>query len=470
MNTKTFESITNRLTSLEKVSPIDRAELLRQRSQDSLIHRDGVIKSNSGKGNAAGFSVGATELAMAALRGKSPKNRIITNIDTIKDIDRSPISISTTRALIWASPVTLKKIAVQWHVPQNIRRNCKDLLLDGDNSAFVLRIYQEISAHSGWKASHRTLEFDVDVSKRKCYINLDNPGGDFTAELGVRCGNGRFVFLTRSKPCTASRLLPVNEHIPENYTSTSSGLIVPAVPEIYRVKALTTALNPVAKDWELRDIQAEAQTRAVYKEFMHEGKRVFRSRKLILPASVEARKKEYALRNKKRTEAISVAQPEKKKSNKLHITRIRNENRIASILKMTEAKKSKYLPVKSTSYNAKKLSKEDAKNFARIANLATSENTVAIDVLKREELDRLSRKRRVVKVKSSQEIAQALKNSALHEKAELILRGKVKPGRRVRVGGLLIETEKDGSFCVACTVRNGKLHVPVEEVVAVSVE
>ena len=46
------------------------------------------------------------------------------------------------------------------------------------------------------KTSQRTLEYPIDIIRRKCYVNLENSGGGiFTAEIGVKSSNSPFTFL-----------------------------------------------------------------------------------------------------------------------------------------------------------------------------------------------------------------------------------------------------------------------------------
>jgi len=74
------------------------------------------------------------------------------------------------------------------------------------------------------------------------------------------------------------------------------------------------------------------------------------------------------------------------------------------------------------------------------------------------------RRSATLQLKRKKSIITALADAGLELEAELILRGRVKPGKRVRIANRIIHTHPDGSFCVSCVIRNGRIHVPVEVV------
>lgn len=387
-------------------------------------------------------------------------------------VDHTPLSqITSKKAVIWLQKLDDNKLAVQWNVPNNIQRNCQDLLLAGDKSSFVLRLYQNVSVgNSEWKTSQRTLEYPINILKRKCYINLENKGGGkFTAEIGVRSSNGRYIFIARSlKRSTALYNPEPQENRVEYKKSTRNlGKQVVRTPKLFKSTGKISQLPPSKADLANRDIIAESQVSGLYTDFLREGPKVLRRiNENIAPSSVRARE-EFLLALK----AVESRQAQEKSTRRTELKSKRLD--VKKLLEERYQKSPITSPIeKSGSYIPEHLGKPEINaTGVMVASMLNTAGTVAIDVFKKGENKNLRGVgREIVKVQSKKALAKALKKSGIREKSELILSGKLEPGRRVRVGGLLINTEADGSFYVSCSIKNGKLHVPVEEIDAIIVE
>ncbi len=443
-------------------------------------HCDGALKSGDALHAGLGIAGGITELARKAVLNNCKESQDAISLSApldaetrrnlLAEADSTNISFSLSGARIWLQPVNSRKLALQWVVPANVRRNCKDLI-DNDKLEFVLRLYRHSEQALKWKASHRTLEFPVDISRRKCYIKLEQAGGRFNAELGVKLGDGRYVFLARSGECNATRVMPdIDGKVGfDRYNAARKDVV--SVPSAFRAEAIENYGLAPECDYHWLDLQAESQVRAVYTDFIFEGPRVFRNRPAVIAASVEERNLAYNNRiaeyNRPKA-AVAVAVNEKPA---VSLTIERIDALVEKKPVSGNSVKIKYPPAVQ-GYNPSLLTREQALRYAVIPYFCQRENIVQVEHYNLQELEKVSsrRRRKTVHVKSTRELTEAIKSGKLSEQAEIVLRGKVKPGRRVRVGGLLIETQKDGSFCVACVIRNGRLFVPVEEVSAVCVE
>lgn len=462
----------NRMVAL---GDIDRAEAFSHSLMSA--HCDGALKSGADEHAGLGIAAGIAELALNTLKNRgraaaigsgfslSPSIDAATRKRLVADAGKTPLAFSLSGARVWMQPVNSRKLAMQWMVPANVIRNCCSLV-GSDKPDFILRLYRQNNDKLKWKASHRTLEFAVDVSRKKCYIKLEQAGGSFTAELGLKFGDGRYVFLARSGECAPVRIMPEIDSLIERVSCK-------VAPVAYARAGFTASEDccGVAPecDYAWLDLAAEEMVRATYTDFMREGSRVFRNRVAPIISATEAREAAYEKRKTARQQRKADVAPVKSTAQKITMQRI--DTGFAAESEVKEVVRIQHYPV-LRGYCAQGMSRDLARKFAVIPHLCRSDNLVAVEHFGKEELAEapVTRRRRTVHVKSTKELTEAIKSGRLHDKAEIILRGKVKPGRRVRVGGLLIETAEDGSFCVACVIRNGRLHVPVEEVAAVCVE
>lgn len=485
--TGTISKTAEALRRIPEISQIDRAEQFSFARQVLLTHCDGALKLPHARHAGTGLPGGAASLALQALssnlNGQVPQIKTAHDPRLILEAEAAPLLMRATGAQLWAQPVSPRKLAVQWNVPSNVRRNCLDLL-GGQNAEFVLRLYQKTATVSGWKASYRTLEFSVDITRRRCYINLEQPGGEYSVELGVRFGDGRYVFLARSAACGVNRPAPDPQgQIVFCRHAGEQALVMPAQ---FCAKVEPLILTPADADWPWRDLRAEARVRAVYSDFIVEGPRVFRRSAEFTPLPLTERQSLYEIRRRQMAEATTAQMPVIDTA--AHAPLVRRldlpqerEPLAEEAPKTYEALANPPAVVRGEVYNPARLTRAQARRFAVLVQLCRGENLLHGGGSARTDVAGATggaetqataggKRRRVIHVRSSNALAEAIRKARLENRTDIILRGKVKPGRRVRVGGLLIETEADGSFCVACVIRDGRLHVPVEEVVAVAVE
>ncbi len=395
----------------------------------NLIQRDGMLKTNN-------LSKVESVVTLRKNRKLLAENEALIQKCHRKDIDFSRLQLTFNEACIWLLPINSKKMAVQWYLPAGMQRNCLDIF-KGEEASFVLRIYQNLETPSGWKKSQRTLEFEIDVTRSCCYINLENSTGLYAVELGLRCGRDSYIFITRSTEIRmpvsgAATIKTLKSSIKTSKQSWSKNH-----PLKHQVRQKTIAPKDES-DWNNRDVEAEENTQAIYGDFLDEGPRSLKIANKIKPSNETARKNNLAGRK-----ADNCAQ-------NLH-----SDNATTGKLVNTLC--------------SKRQKKGYSVNAFQVMNVSvTAKNSVensTVDTRIQEKIDAVvaAEKPATISCKSLRD-----KISKLKDKAEIILRGKVKRhGQRVRVGGLLIEPDDDGSFCVACVIRNGKLYVPVEEVSAI---
>lgn len=397
----------------------------------NLIQRDGILRTRN---------LSKVENAVTLRRNRKlvTENESSNKERNQKKFDYSQLQLTFSEANIWLLPVNSKKIAVQWHLPMGMRRNCLDIF-KGEEACFVLRIYQNLETPSGWKKSQRTLEFEIDINRNCCYINLENSKGLYTAELGLRCSRDRHIFIARSTeirmPISGVGTLKKVEHtMPISKQSWNKN-------HPLKHKVTPKAITPEdERGWDGRDVMAEENTIAIYQDFIAEGPRSLRIADKINQSDEVTRKNNLAKRK------VKTCTPKQKATSKDHnqwvnALCINPQNKISSINEFQ---------VVTVPSAAKK-------------NENIGKGGINPQIQKKIDAVASREKPAIVNCNSLRD-----KISKLKENAEIILRGKVKrAGQRVRVGGLLIEPEDDGSFCVACVIRNGKLYVPVEEVNAI---
>lgn len=396
----------------------------------NLIQRDGILKNR--------------HLSQAENAVTLRRNRKLVTENSQREqssIDYSRLQLTFSEANIWLLPVNSKKMAVQWHLPTGMRRNCLDIF-KGEDACFVLRIYQNLETPSGWKKSQRTLEFEIDINRNCCYINLENSNGLYTAELGLRCSRDRHIFIARSMEIRmpvstcSNAMKKIESEIAINKQAWSKNH-----PLKHRVTQKT--IMPIDEcGWEDRDVVAEEDTAALYHDFIAEGPRSLRIAQNVKESDIATRKTNLARRKVK----VCLPNPNAARNNASKLVNTLCTNKETQAYAVNEFQVMSVAGVETGAEKGKNEKKSVSRKLQK-----------KIDAISMRE------KPAIVNCNSLRE-----KISKLKDKAEIVLRGKVKrPGQRVRVGGLLIEPENDGSFCVACVIRNGKLYVPVEEVSAV---
>ncbi len=389
----------------------------------------------------------------------------------LSKVDHTPLDLITSKkSLIWLQKLDENKLAVQWNIPNNIQRNCQDLLLSGEKAEFVLRLYQNIAiGNARWKTSQRTLEYPIDIIRRKCYVNLENSGGGiFTAEVGVKSLNSRYIFIARSNKCSTPGFVTEQKKAELRFNKSISHKQNIKTPKVFKSKGKINHLGVSNFELRDRDILAESLVSGVYTDFLQEGPKVLKRKNEQISLSSVASRADYLnaikISAKKKIATDSATYKMKLKTERLDQNNLIEKSYQNSPIQNCPEKTGRYIPENLNTENIKAAG-------VMIASMLNTQGTVAIDVFKKDEnCNSSSKTRQIIKVQSKKGLAKAIKKSGLHESSELIIKGKLKPGRRVRVGGLLIDTESDGSFYVACSIKNGKLHVPIEEIEAIVVE
>ncbi len=429
-----------------------------------ISHGSTLLKTKKASNNVADMQAAPVKSATSRKRANKQISRT----------DHTPLDlITSSKSLIWLQKLDTTRLAIQWHVPNNIQRNCQDLLLNSDTAEFVLRLYQNVAVGDAkWKTSQRTHEYTIDIKRRRCFVNIDHSdGGIFTAEIGIRSQSGRYIFIARSGKCATPLFNPDPANDKVSYRQTQSRKQTLHTPKVFKNQGKNSNSNISNNELRERDIIAEKLVSGVYQDFLREGPRALRRINEKIEISSVAARADY-LNELKLTAARLQQSTEKNKTSALRAIHSRRLDQSKNIEERYQSSPVENFPEKPVGYIPQALGRKDIEGCGvMVASMLNTAGTVAIDVFKKGENPSPNGKgRKVVKVKSKPELAKALKKSGIHEKSELILKGKLEPGRRVRVGGLLIDTEADGSFYVSCSIKNGKLHVPVEEVEAIIVE
>lgn len=473
---------------LDGLSGIDRLEVT---PHAFAAHFDGVLSLPGRKTPAQGIAGSVHDLARQALHAPAvsagqPMQQQARFRDRVRAAEENTAVLSATGAQLWLQPAAPRKLALQWNVPSNVRRNCRDLL-GGEQAEYILRLYQRVPVASGWKAAHRTLEFAVDLSRRRCFIKLEQAGGTYSAELGVRLRDGQYVFLARSQESILPLPVPRADAAVEYADWAQQMRPAPDCPTCFRTPDCPAAADSAESngadiaDRADRDARAEARVRAVYTDFQREGKRVFRNRQRPAPLPAAERVREFTARNDARKQVASqpsaAVRPTPARTPatlKLGIERL-DAVRSPAPVTQPAIQPLAYPPAPiAAGYDATKLSRAQALRFAPLLAFCRQESLLPVqmrpDAAHTQEAHPEIHRRNVIHVRGLSELAKVIRETGGSRQAEILLKGKVKPGRKVRVGGLLIETAADGSFCVACMIRGGRLFVPVEEVSAVYAE
>ncbi len=436
---------------------------------DGAIKKPGIVHGSTllrNRNTNANITAPAAPVRSATSRKRTNKQ--------LSQADHTPLDlITSSKSLIWLQKLDTTRLAIQWHVPNNIQRNCQDLLLNGDTSEFILRLYQNVAVGAAeWKTSQRTHEYTIDIQKRRCFVKIDQVGGGiFTAEIGIRAHNGRYIFIARSDKCATPLFNPNPTETSVSYRQAQCSKQTQRTPKVFKNNGRTVSTELSNIELRERDIIAEKLVSGVYRDFLREGPRALRRINETIEVSSVAARADYL--NELKQAAVKLQQnTDTRKTSTLRGVHARRLDQNQQAEEHYLSSPVENFPDKPLGYIPQALGKKDIEGCGvMVASMLNTAGTVAIDVFKKGANPAPNGKgRKVVKVKSKPELAKALKKSGIHEKSELILKGKLEPGRRVRVGGLLIDTEADGSFYVSCSIKNGKLHVPVEEVDAIIIE
>lgn len=442
------------------------------------VLRDGAI-SRAGQGaDGLGIAPGIADTARTLVRLETPRtphtladrfSRLLTVTDpALHDdahhharlrsrIESTPIPLVCAKARIWMTALGPDRALAQWHVPRTILRNCQTLLGEApDSMVFVLRGYSGGSPET--RGSHFSKLFELELDPRLTHRALRGTAVARleSMELGLRCRGGRYIFLARTQPAAPLRTKP------ERLFHAS----VPPMPARLTVRPLPVAPPESDVDSPARDLFAEGYVAALYRRFLREGTGILRRTPSPVRQDSAARTLAYQARCIERAQTgLAEEARQRATTNATASLSWRNLHAAASprssaSAPVKEARKPlRYPPaaLPKPALVAVPLPALDA--LVTMAQRCPS----TIPLFSRTSVEK-GEATTQVRLRKGGKLSDAIRSAREVGKSELILRGKVKPGRKVRVGGLRIEPAADGTFCVACVIRNGRLHVPVTSV------
>jgi hypothetical protein len=442
-------------TLVQTNSRLVNADAMRKRiSARSPLLTDGVLYSLDGRTGGAGFAGSLVAHALSSLRGETQEPATRKNSNRFADltipevlrkkleiIDRTPLRILAGRASLAALEVTSRRVHVYWQTPDYLVQSAR-ARLGGSEVRPVLRFYDITGvAFAGANSS-----FDIEVSweENRRYVEVWEADREYVIEFGLRAGDGRFTPISRSNRVrlprdrqgeTGQEFVRVEQN--------TDKIIAPRTPKIFQIKTPSLIVAPGDADWPLRDLEAERDIKNLYQRFLRDGTRVLRDAQPLAPRPAEVLRAEYESR---RAAANPALRPEKAEARK-------NKPTVFAVrLDKPEPKAETFTSRLAPTVGRKQAERARAFPFSLDLLVKGAENETA------------PRPRRAAWTGKLRTLIDRLAKAGVEMEAELVLRGKVKPGKRLRIGGQLVETAPDGSFCVSCVVRDGKLHVPVEVV------
>jgi hypothetical protein len=323
--------------------------------------------------------------------------------------------------------------------------------------------------------------FDVEVGSEEDhrYIDLWSPDRKYRVEVGLRGQDGRFIFLAGSNTVHVPRDTEADELagricVREN----ARAILRPDCPSFFRRPAARRIVRPGEPDWPRRDIASERQIRAWYGDFLRDGPRVLRMAEPLRRPDPAVLRREYESRRQSSAKDAPFAEAKPAETGRPDIFAVRLD---AKAPRRSGRKPALPALRRSSRINLQELGREErARAVSRLTMLSAQKASGRLtnltprrlpggapqDVASRKMADDRVRSTRSVPINRLGNLIDELSRQDVDLEAELVLRGRVKPGKKVRIGGRIIETQPDGSFCVSCVVRDGKLHVPVEVVEA----
>jgi len=465
-----------------------RMDRLRQRIRTRYpILKDGTVGTFS---PAHGITRSMSDLAIACLRSNASvpmaayapvsQERLRDLIDNLGGVDIRPIRDHAYICVMASAP---KKVHVYWSLPQSTRSIvARDLADTGESMA--LRFYDVTDIPEGESRWHHSFDVDVALDEHARYAELWAANRDYRVEFGLRRRDGVFLPLAASRPV----------HVPSDYAGVENFYTMHAQTDLLRNNLYTpverkvsqaTILTPDSPDWPLRDIEAERTVRTLYRRFRTEGPRALRNVPVIARRDNTLLEAEYASRQarmKKQESSRIAAEVAKGQLPEIFAVRLdkpkgNGKTNVANVAAApVEKREALQNPpmvfVADTNDDVTRLTKAIIENYAA-RKAAESAAKVRAAELKAEaqelSIAREEKKRIVLSGKKTRNLLSSLEEAGVELEAELILRGRVKAGKRVRIGGQIINPNPDGTFCVSCVIRDGKLHVPVEAVEAETV-
>ncbi|MCX7935069.1 MAG: DUF4912 domain-containing protein, partial [Planctomycetota bacterium] len=324
-----------------------------------------------------------------------------------------------------------------------------------------------------WDGVRRNHVFDIEIrpEEMKRYIEFWSADKAYIVDLGLRARDGRFLTICRSNWMRIPRDSAGGKK--EEWLAVEALRTPPLRPEA--PECFPPAVRPMPaseSDWPLRDWEAESIVKWAYERFLREGCRVFRRIAVqrpdnaVLLAAYEKRQAERS--------AIAAAAPEPASAPSapavdLFLARLDRASNAAPAAVPRTA--SRFLIARNGLARwSERLSRQTG---AKLIWLCDRRWQAAADKMRGWIAQPHSRSgvlpapaaaRPVLRLHKPKNLFQALAEAGVEMEAEIILRGRVKPGKKLRIGNRIIETNPDGTFCVACILKDGKLQVPVEVV------
>ncbi len=363
------------------------------------------------------------------------------------------------------------QVHAYWRIPPQVIRNARSALGErARGAAFVLRFHDVSDILFDGDNAHSSFDIPVALEEGRRAVEVNAPGRCYLCELGLRTESD-FLALTQSNTVAIARAVGGGEDARFDRCEVGE-LVRPATPALFRVPVAPVVLGPDDADWPERDLQAESMVQAVYRRFLREGPRALRLAGAVPRLAPERCRSEYDARRQRRqrqADSRRLAAREEAARPEFFLARL---DEAQPFKEMDETEATLYPPAVRRPEVAPLAQRADAAAAlpALLSTLAARQNWIdrsPLAKLTREKVERSQT--RTLRAKKAGRVASAVTEAGLELSAELILRGKVQPGRKVRVGGLLIDPEPDGSFCISCVVKNGRLHVPVEAVEAEAV-
>lgn len=482
----------SRLETLQRHN--NAVETLRQRVRSRYpILSDGTIVAVDGRLGGDWIARGMVDQALRAICGvpetihSAPEPLRIHSPAELRDLigqlDQTTLRSYGTQAEIMLMEVGPRRLHAYWHVPKPLLAAARAGLGDaGERATAVVRLHDVTDLRFDGTHSHYTFDTEVALEEERRYIELWSPDKDYLAEFGLRTEDGRFTVLARSNRVHVPRDIPGDTPARRiNVESNVRARVRPSLPEHFRLHEPRIIVPGDEQDWPLRDLESERRIRAVYREFLRDGSRALRLHPPLFRPDNDTLEAAYERRCREREEKKAAEESAEPTDSRSTVVAFRVDTRQDE----TPAPQRNGKPKLPTVSRMRRPSLQDlgreerAQEIGRLTSMFTRERMEARlsplslpepgasesrtpDVAKRQ----VRRLRKPIRVNRVDRLIESLEDAGVELEAELVLRGRVKPGKKVRIGGRIIETQPDGSFVVRCVVRDGKLHVPVEVVEA----
>lgn len=356
--------------------------------------------------------------------------------------DATPYACTVQASCLVLMEVSSRRLYAYWLLPEAVRQRLHAQTAD---ATFTLRLHDVSSEILLGQAQGHWFDLDLDPTASEKYIDLWSPARTYVGELGLRDHEGNLHPLARSTALTMARDEvgggePVFRRIEELLDS-------PRRPYVNNKTQSQVTIDRGKNDSPQVDLAAEQKVAAVYRAFLQQGKKVLKRAIAPCPASMESRQQAYRQRQNQRDATLSKA------SDNLHQT----SDSSLFFARLDQA------PPATTRQDTRAVTHLPARIINKTFSLerGVNEEEIARSVLRMASGQMNLKTSRITKP-TTKETAPVF----LELEAEVTIRGRVAPGKKVRVGGQIIEPAIDGSFMVKCVVREGQLHVPIEAVEA----